>query len=368
MEIKIEPNQLASLSKRMLEHQNRAKNLQYSLERETGKASSILSRSEFPPPFSGQISATNGSIKETSQTIVQTLEYQAAWLSYFAHQASGADNVPLSLTQATAILAKYDDRFKDPGKTDGIDAGKLTKDAAGELTGVYDAQRAATGIDPATGEKISGWSRVMAGGMFALGFTPIGKGIKAFKVVRTADKVIGVAKEGQAARRVVGSADVSKISSKTNNHFIGTLKGEKIHFEGVRVEEIKYTKRLPEETAKLRKEFNSSVRKNFLKGFANDPVRVEHLRKAGLTEGDIARMKDGLNPKGWQVHHNLPLDDGGNNDLNNLVLIKNDPFHKAVTNEQNSLTRGLTPTESKKIHWPLFEDNVYPPKLKRREE
>ncbi len=58
MEIKIELNRLASLSKRMLEHQNRAKNLQHSLERETGKASSILSRSEFPPPFSGQISAT----------------------------------------------------------------------------------------------------------------------------------------------------------------------------------------------------------------------------------------------------------------------------------------------------------------------
>ncbi len=214
MEIKIEPNRLANLSKRMLEHQNRAKNLQYSLERETGKISSILGQSEFPPPFSGQLSSTNDSIKETSKTVVHTLEYQAAWLSYFAHKASGADNVPLSLTQATAILAKYDDRFKDPGKTDGLDAGKLAKDAAGELTGVYDAQRALTGIDPATGEKISGWSRVLAGGMLVLGLTPIGKGVKAFKVMRTADKVIGVVKEGRAARRVIGSADVIKSAEK----------------------------------------------------------------------------------------------------------------------------------------------------------
>jgi hypothetical protein len=38
-----------------------------------------------------------------------------------------------------------------------------------------------------------------------------------------------------------------------------------------------------------------------------------------LSEDDIARMKDGLNPKGWQVHHNLPLDDGGTNDFANLV-------------------------------------------------
>ncbi|MFF2855469.1 T7SS effector LXG polymorphic toxin [Peribacillus sp. NPDC058002] len=147
-----------------------------------------------------------------------------------------------------------------------------------------------------------------------------------------------------------------------DNYFIGTLKGEKIHLKGVKVEEIIYTKRLPEETAKLRREFNSSVRKNFLKKFANDPVRVEHLRKAGLGEGDIARMKDGLNPKGWQVHHNLPLDDGGTNDFTNLVLIKNDPYHKAVTNEQNSLTRGMSPRQSKTINWPMFEDDVYPSK------
>jgi hypothetical protein len=80
-------------------------------------------------------------------------------------------------------------------------------------------------------------------------------------------------------------------------------------------------------------------------------------------------MKEGLNPKGWQVHHNLPLDDGGTNDFTNLVLIKNDPYHKAVTNEQNSLTRGLAPKQSKKINWPMFEDDVYPPKpFKRREE
>lgn len=156
----------------------------------------------------------------------------------------------------------------------------------------------------------------------------------------------------------VGGRGVKEV----DDYFIGTLKGEKIHLKGVKVEEIIYTKRLPEETAKLRREFNSSVRKNFLKKFANDPVRVEHLRDAGLGEGDIARMKDGLNPKGWQVHHNLPLDDGGTNDFPNLVLIKNDPYHKAVTNEQNALTRGMSPRQSKTINWPMFEDDVYPSK------
>lgn len=74
-------------------------------------------------------------------------------------------------------------------------------------------------------------------------------------------------------------------------------------------------------------------------------------------------MKDGLNPKGWQVHHNLPLDDGGTNEFNNLVLIKNDPYHKAVTNEQIYLTRGLAPNQTKTINWPMFADDIYPPNL-----
>lgn len=50
--------------------------------------------------------------------------------------------------------------------------------------------------------------------------------------------------------------------------------------------------------------------------------------------------------KDWQVHHNLPLDDGGTNDFVNLVLINNDTFHKSVTNEQNSLNKGLSPKQS----------------------
>ncbi len=154
--------------------------------------------------------------------------------------------------------------------------------------------------------------------------------------------------------------------SKQSDYFIGSLKGEKIHLKDVKVEEIIYTKRLPEETAKLRKQFNSSIRKNFLKEFAKDPVRIKYLKDAGLDEGDIARMKDGLNPKGWQVHHNLPLDDGGTNNFTNLVLIKNDSYHKAVTNEQNSLTRGLVPKQS---NWPMFEGDVYPKTpLQRKEE
>ncbi|MCY9186129.1 T7SS effector LXG polymorphic toxin [Bacillus halotolerans] len=148
--------------------------------------------------------------------------------------------------------------------------------------------------------------------------------------------------------------------SAGSDDFIGTLKGEQVLLKGVKVKEISYTKRSPEETAKLRRKFNSSIKKQFFKGLSNDPNKVKKLKKAGLTDKDIVRMKDGLNPKGYQVHHKLPLDDGGTNDMDNLILIKNDPYHKAITNEQNSLTKGLTPGETKKINWPIPNGEIYP--------
>ncbi|CAI6269076.1 HNH endonuclease signature motif containing protein [Bacillus inaquosorum] len=147
--------------------------------------------------------------------------------------------------------------------------------------------------------------------------------------------------------------------SAGSDDFVGTLKGEQVLLKGVKVKEISYTKRSPEETAKLRRKFNSSIKKQFLKGLSNDPSKVKKLKKAGLTDKDIARMKDGLNPKGYQVHHKLPLDDGSTNDMDNLILIKNDPYHKAITNEQNSLTKGLTPGETKKINWPIPNGEIY---------
>lgn len=82
---------------------------------------------------------------------------------------------------------------------------------------------------------------------------------------------------------------------------------------------------------------------------------------AGLTDSDIGRMKDGLNPKGWQVHHKLPLGDGGASDLDNLIIIKNDPYHKTITNFQNTFAKKLGTGETKIIEWPIPEGNIYPP-------
>ena len=40
-------------------------------------------------------------------------------------------------------------------------------------------------------------------------------------------------------------------------------------------------------------------------------------------------------PAGYQVHHRLPLDDGGTNDADNLILIRNDVEHRAVHGRYN---------------------------------
>ncbi len=153
---------------------------------------------------------------------------------------------------------------------------------------------------------------------------------------------------------IAGNAGVNE----NKDDFAGILRGKKVLLPGVKVKEISYTKRNPEETEKLHNAFDSTERKKFLRNLTED---TENLKKAGLSDSDIARMKDGFNPKGWQVHHKLHLDDGGTNAMDNLVLIKNEPYHKTITNFQNTFAKQLNAGETKIVKWPMPEGIVYPP-------
>ncbi|MCO4849995.1 ribonuclease YeeF family protein [Bacillus vallismortis] len=75
----------------------------------------------------------------------------------------------------------------------------------GEVSGYYDYKRAADGVDPVTGEKLTEGQRVAAGAMAAAGYVPIvgwagklGKGVKAVystsKAIYKADKALDVYK------------------------------------------------------------------------------------------------------------------------------------------------------------------------------
>ncbi len=144
----------------------------------------------------------------------------------------------------------------------------------------------------------------------------------------------------------------------------GKLRGEEVELDGVSTKRLEYSKRSSEELAKLRREFNSGARSGFLKDLASDPVKVGKLKEAGLSDSDLALMRAGKVPEGdWQVHHKLPLDDGGTNAMENLVLIKNDPYHMAVTNAQSELARGLQSGQTKMMDFPVISGFVYPPTL-----
>ncbi len=143
--------------------------------------------------------------------------------------------------------------------------------------------------------------------------------------------------------------------------FIGTLRGQEVILPRVQKKRIHYTKRDREEYKKLRGEFNSKHRANFVRDLANDPKKIAQLKEAGLTDAEIGMMRDGKIPQGWQVHHKIPLDDGGTNDPSNFVLIKNDPAHLTLTRAQDELVGDLEVGQTREVDFPIPDGFIYPP-------
>lgn len=108
----------------------------------------------------------------------------------------------------------------------------------------------------------------------------------------------------------------------------------------------------------MRKIFDAKngSRSNFLKELAKDPKK---LKKAGFSDTDILKMRNGRVPSGCQVHHKFPLDDSGTNDYKNLILIKNDPYHKIITNYQKSATSGMKVGDTRTLDWPVPQGKIY---------
>jgi hypothetical protein len=134
-----------------------------------------------------------------------------------------------------------------------------------------------------------------------------------------------------------------------------TLRGVEHTMPDWHMEEISYTKRTDAEREALRAQFEP-VRTAFVKDLAENHATA--LRDAGMSDEDIARMAKGDMPEGYQVHHRLPLDDGGTNATSNLVLIKQDPDHKLITNYQNDQTRGMSAGQTRKLEWPMPDARV----------
>jgi hypothetical protein len=227
---------------------------------------------------------------------------------------------------------------------------------AGQVADARDTIKAAkdvwNGVD-------GGWINLAAAG---IGWIPaIGDAAKAG---------IRVTRKGAKAAVEVGgkvAGDVAHLGKNaphphTTPDFKGKLRGVEVTLPGVKVKSITYTKRTRAASDALRKEFEDKVRSPFARSLADNEAKIAKLREAGLDDTAIKRLQDGKLPDGWQVHHKIPLDDGGTNSFDNLLLIKNEPYHKTITNAHNELIRGMKEGETKVFDFPVPEGNIYPPK------
>lgn len=139
------------------------------------------------------------------------------------------------------------------------------------------------------------------------------------------------------------------------NGYFGKLRGELKLANKLTIKEINYTKRNPVDTSSLRREFDNTVRKKFLMDIASTPESMNNF-----SPSQLLRLRNGKTPEGWEVHHKLPLDDGGTNAFENLVLMEKEPYHKIFTNMQRAATKGMSPGDSKITPWAIPSGSVYP--------
>lgn len=136
---------------------------------------------------------------------------------------------------------------------------------------------------------------------------------------------------------------------KTNPDFLGKLRvvwdytfvnGTNVKLPNITLEATQLTKVSDEVAQQMRNIFNSTGRKDFLTDLGNNSQISTMLREAGYTDVQIPelvqRLRDGFVLPGHQVHHKIPIEYGGTNDFSNLVLMKQTPYHSAMTSFQNS--------------------------------
>ncbi len=149
----------------------------------------------------------------------------------------------------------------------------------------------------------------------------------------------------------------------------GEFNFDTIH--GLKLVEVDYTVPPSAERKAKREEFGGTrdetgrpngdgIRTAFVKMLAKD--HVKELTELGLCDADIAMMKEGRVPNGYNVHHKLPLHGGGKNEFKNFILTPlypHDQWHHDVLDPQID---GIREGESRKVMLPWTDAMVYDPK------
>lgn len=142
-----------------------------------------------------------------------------------------------------------------------------------------------------------------------------------------------------------------------NNDFIRVRPVDKtIVHNCIVIDDFKYTKKSRNLYNAERTYFEKQVVGDFVKKIAKE--NRNELLNLGLSDMDIDDMLNGNIPNGFQVHHKIPLDDGGTNDFDNLIFI--DKYtHRVFTGYQNSIVRGLVEGDVRVVAWVIPEGNIY---------
>ena len=149
----------------------------------------------------------------------------------------------------------------------------------------------------------------------------------------------------------------------------GNFSFDTIH--GLKLKEVKYTVPSKAERVAKRNEFNGvrdengnvvveGVRSKFLKMLANEHAQ-ELKDLLGMSDAEIARMKEGKSVNGYNVHHKLPIHGGGKNEFSNFILTPlypHDQWHHDVLDKQ---IQGIG-NGSRKVLLPWTDAMIYDPK------
>lgn len=144
-------------------------------------------------------------------------------------------------------------------------------------------------------------------------------------------------------------------SAQELTNYLGKYKKAHVLLNDMNVTELNYMRRDRTEYNALRHQFNNIVRPDFLKSLSGHPDAL-----LTFDPNDLMKLTNGKVPSGWQVHHKLPLDDGGTNALDNLILIQNSPYHSALSKTQAIITKDLPYNASTKVLWPSPNGVIYP--------
>lgn len=136
----------------------------------------------------------------------------------------------------------------------------------------------------------------------------------------------------------------------------GKFNFDQIH--GFKLIDVEY-KVPPKREREARRSQFKGIRADFLREVGR--THEKELRAIGMNDSMIAMVKSGRTPKGYNVHHKLPIHGGGKNEFSNFILMPipphDDLHHKVLDPQVCRMQEG----DRKTVKLPWSDNMVYVP-------